>query len=303
MIKQLFTHPYTKPVIGALMFHVFIISLIIYSVYFYHVKKPSPIIMHVATTPSVVIKTDEFNKHAPLSHLVETHFGKFIKIEKSFNAGPNLTGFIVSIKTNPDEKSILYADKKGRFFFIGTLFNAKGVNKTLVASTKYLEDPLKKTIYENTQKLSGIVQGNPHAKHLITIIIDPNSSIFPLQYTNLAYDVATDDVGIKWVLLNYLKPDGPNTAGYILQATNPQQALAYNAQHYNKITQTGGYQRHEPIKSTTLSTLRAHWDFVQRFNLYALPMTIFATPNHYYVIKGFFMDELLENYVNSILNK
>lgn len=204
-------------------------------------------------------------------------------------------------------------------------------------------------IYEKVKNLHGILQGSPHAKHLITIIIDPNSAVFPIQHNNLTYDVEHENVAINWVLVNYLKPDGPNTAAAILQAKDPQQALQLNANFYNRFTQTGGFkdtsrnssfvrsrgevqpssavytQVHEQrrqastknsgknwisrgalnggrqIKALTMNTLRSNWDFVQRYSLYKLPVTIFATnKNKYYVVQGFMMDETLENYLEKI---
>ncbi len=41
-------------------------------------------------------------------------------------------------------------------------------------------------------------------------------------------------------------------------------------------------------------TLRDNWDFVQKYDLYKLPVTILKSNNHYYVIQGAIMDETLE---------
>ena len=99
-----------------------------------------------------------------------------------------------------------------------------------------------KKIYDEAQSLVGITQGNPKAPQAI-IIIDPNSNLFPGQWNDLAYDISQGVFSIKWVLVNYLKPTGPNVASDILQANNKIDALDYNAEHYNKKTQTGGYSK------------------------------------------------------------
>lgn len=64
------------------------------------------------------------------------HFGKVVTIDRSFKSIDNLRGFVVSFKNNPEEKSIVYADKSGKYFFIGAVFDQHGKNQTLAASSK-----------------------------------------------------------------------------------------------------------------------------------------------------------------------
>jgi hypothetical protein len=64
--------------------------------------------------------------------------------------------------------------------------------------------------------------------------------------------------------------------------------------HYNIKTQTGGYVKNLTMPKSVQDTLRDNWDFVQKYDLYKLPVTILKSNNHYYVIQGAIMDETLE---------
>jgi len=86
-----------------------------------------------------------------------------------------------------------------------------------------------------------------------------------------------------------------------LQAKNRVLALGYNAQHYNVSTQTGGYVKDLPLTKQTKRSLRKTWDFIQKYKLYNLPVTIFRTKKDIHVVRGFVMDEMLENYFGHII--
>ena len=157
----------------------------------------------------------------------------------------------------------------------------------------YITNPSAKKIYSEVQKLTGFEQGKPSAPQ-ITIIMDPNSNLFPEQWDQVAYDAAQGDFSVHWLLVNYLKPTGPNVAGYIMQAKNRIAALGYNATHYNASTQTGGYVKSVKISKKTKQILADNWDFIQKHNLYKMPVTIFKHNKRYYVLQGVVSNEALE---------
>lgn len=234
----------------------------------------------------------------PTEQWLTQHYGKAITILNSFNAGPNLRGYVVSLKANPQAHSIIYSVNQGQYFLVGTLIDRHGKNISLLNAHHYIASPKAKAIYTAAQQLSGVKQGLSTAPQ-VTVIIDPNSNVFPEQWHEFGYDAAQGEFSVKWVLVNYLKPMGPNTAASILQAKDPLAALGQNAKYYNQQTQTGGFSHAAAPSKQTIATLRKNWSFVQKFNLYQLPITVVKHHDKYYVIHGVAIDETLENIFSS----
>lgn len=282
-----------KQYFWAIVLAVVVNTLIIVGIvqlHFTHKTKPAPLEVDLKT----VVKTlKQKPTQVTTINWLKSHYGQTLNIDKTFKAGKNLTGFVVSLKTDPTDQSIIYSINHGQYYLMGTIIDRKGHNLSEKDVQDHLNNHLNKTIYEAAQKLSGIIQGKTAAPQA-TIIIDPNSNLFPGQWNDLNYDVSQGMFKIKWVLVNYLKPMGPNVANDILQAANPLQALAYNADHYDSSSQTGGYVKNLTLSKTTQQTLRNNWAFIQKYNLYKLPVTILQNGRHYYVIQGQVMDETLE---------
>jgi hypothetical protein len=225
------------------------------------------------------------------------HYGDAININKSFSVGKDLDGYVVNLKSNPDVNSIIYSVNHGEYYVMGSVINNSGANISAVNAAKYISSAEEQAIYYDAQKLPGIIEGNPKAPQAI-VVIDPNSNVFPILWRTFLTDTKENVFSIRWVLINYIKPMGPNVAANILQAKDKFAALAYNADHYNAKTQTGGYAADAAIAPAVLDRLRANWSFVQRYNLYQLPITTAKSGDKYYVFQGTIMDETLEAIFN-----
>ncbi|MEM1244430.1 MAG: hypothetical protein AAGG80_06405, partial [Pseudomonadota bacterium] len=195
-------------------------------------------------------------------HWLQQHYGKAIAIKRAFKAGQHLKGYVVSLKSNPQERSIIYSINGGKYYFMGTIIDNQGKNISQANAHKYITSIINKSIYQAAVKLPGIVHGRKKAPQAI-IIIDPNSNLFPQQWNGLNYDIAQGMFSVKWVLVNYLKPMGPDIASDILQSKDPIAAMDYNANHYNAETQTGGYVKNLSVPYHIKNILRNNWNFVQ----------------------------------------
>lgn len=288
-----------KQYIGPFIFALVINVLIIVAILHVHLqqhnhpsKKSSIVTINLNQLVHSLNQTHSALNTSPTTWL-KKHYGKAVSIAHSFKAGKHLTGYVVSLKSNPKEHSIIYSVNQGEYFFIGTVIDKHGRNLSLFNTHHYISKALNKSIFNEAKSLPGIIQGKKSAPQAI-IIIDPNSNLFPQQWNELAYDTAHDLFSVKWVLVNYLKPMGPNIAGNILQAKHKISAMNYNALHYNKNTQTGGYVKSIALSKQIKETLTNNWNFVQKYNLYQLPVTILKSNQNYYVIQGAVMDETLE---------
>ena len=290
---------YIGPFIFALVINILIIIAILHIHLHLHLhhhnnprKQPSIVTINLQQLMHSLNQAHSASNTSPTTWL-KNHYGKAVSIVHSFKAGKHLKGYVVSLKSNPKERSIIYSVNQGEYFFIGTVIDKDGKNLSLFNTHHYISKPLNKNIFNEAKNLPGIIQGKESTPQAI-IIIDPNSNLFPQQWNELAYDITHNLFSVKWVLVNYLKPMGANIAGNILQAKNRISAMNYNAAHYNKNTQTGGYVKNVVLSKQTKETLINNWDFVQKYNLYQLPVTILKSNKNYYVIQGAVMDETLE---------
>ena len=286
---------YIGPFIFALAINIVIVIMILH-IHFYHQHHPNkPPLTETVNLNQLVHSSNQAHvaSHLSSDKWLKKHYGKAVSIIQSFKAGKHLKGYVIRLKSNPKERSIIYSVNQGEYFFMGTVIDKQGKNLSLANSQHYISTPLNKSIFNASQNLPGILQGKKSAPQA-TIIIDPNSNLFVQQWNEVAYDVAQGVFSIKWILVNYLKPMGPNVAGNILQSKDKIKAMQDNALHYNKKTQTGGYVKNIALNQQTKQTLRNNWNFVQKYNLYKLPVTILKSNKHYYVIQGAIMDETLE---------
>lgn len=286
-----------------------------------HLVKQLPT-THLSTHPPQQLTPQQ------LRHLVALRYAKSLHIGQAFHAYQGVTGFVVNPLSAPEAKSILYANNQGHYFFIGNLLSASGENLSLAQSQHYIHDPQQGRIAAQLQKLPGIIQGNPAAAHLLTIVIDPNSPLFSLQYNNLSSEIsdascpANKAFAIKWILLDYLKPLGPHTAEIILAAKNPAGALANWAQRQHKhLTPTTNHILQHTTQSeanliaankqayndsqsihAAQQQLRTNWNSMQQLQLFSFPLSIFKTTQHAYVVQGFVMDEILEKVIPQMKN-
>tara|TARA_R110000868_G_scaffold410505_4_gene698807 strand:+ start:39302 stop:40132 length:831 start_codon:yes stop_codon:yes gene_type:complete len=235
--------------------------------------------------------------------LVEQQTKHLIVIDKEFPAIANLEGFLVHFKDSPDNQAIIYADKQGRYLIMGHIIDNKGMNITMKETSQMIRSPQNIKAYQDAQHLHWILQGTTKAKHVITVIVDPNNPLFPKQYKMLETDVANGEIAVRWVIVNYLKPFGAKTAAAILQAPDPAKALAQAANHYDVKTQSAGIKASMAVKPSTQQQLDSNWNFMQKYKLNSTPISIFKLKNgRVYLVKGLLMDEMLEGVIEDSEN-
>lgn len=259
------------------------------------------IILALAVCGFYVYKHKQADENSAALALVLKQTRGTVVVEREFPAMANLVGFLVHFKNSPTNQAIIYADKRGRYLLMGDIINAKGNNITVEATQKLIHDPLIDEAYYNLKDTHSIYQGKPDAKHLISILIDPNSSLFPLQYQNLITYIDKGDLAVRWILVSYLKPYNDTRAAAILQSKNPVAALALNAKNYNYNSETGGVAPIKHVKAKTKKELVDNWNFMQKYKFSATPVIFMKTDTgKIYVMGGFLMDEMLGNVIKSV---
>jgi hypothetical protein len=129
-------------------------------------------------------------------------------------------------------------------------------------------------------------------------MIDPNAPLFSVLYKNFLVDERDSALQLRWVLVNYLKPMGPNLAGWILQAKDPARCLALVA---DKSPDAWANQVVPALNQVTVMQLRHNWNFMQSYHLIPGPVVAFRTTSQVYVMHGFVDPESFDNLLPSIM--
>jgi hypothetical protein len=251
-----------------------------------------------ALNASLVSNSSTDLNDTAMDAIVSHAFGNRVVIQKKFIAPGHLNGLVLALKDTPTEQFVAYFDPLQKLLYLGQVIDANGKNTTLEATQNYLIDANKSSILKAFQAIPAVVMGAKQAKHTITIVIDPNSVFFRTLYQNFYMDQDLYDLQIRWILVNYLKPMGPNLAGWILSAKDPAKRLAIIADA--PLSQWSDLKV-PSLSSSIIDTLRDHWNLMQSYHLVPGPVTLFKTKDHDYVIQGLVDTESFEQLLPDIL--
>jgi hypothetical protein len=288
---------FVVPILLSVLVNVCILSLVLF---FHQKQKRLPdaergvVNVQIGSFKKKIIRN---NAHVSAVQWIHQHYHNMLHVDATFTVSKDVTGYVVSMKSDPSAKTIIYSLLHGKFYFIGSLLGHSGKNISIRYDKKFIADPESAAIYHQSKILKGVIQGDPKSP-LITIIIDPSDPLFVTVWKNLSDDIARHVFAVNWVLVNYLNPEGPNIAGLVLQSRNPVNVLNNIANHRN-----GFIKSHSGVSTITMnprvvSELKKNWDFVNAFKLSSFPVTILSKHHKYYVFHGFIMDETLEMILN-----
>jgi hypothetical protein len=278
-------------VLNLLFFGVIAWSFYNYRVHQKHLAQPQPVTsVHVQVLTSPTLNTNS------ASYAVAHTFAGKAQILRTFKAPGKLQGLVLTLKQAPHQQFIAYFEPGSKLLLLGQVINHHGINTTIAASQKYLEAPQSVAIEKQLRALPAVLTGVTKPTHRITVIVDPNAPLFRNLYDNYAED-AQDGLQVRWVLVNYLKPMGPNLAAWVLQSPQPSKRLALIASKPLAHWQT---LQIPPLSQAIKQQLRNNWNLMQENHLVPGPITAFKTSKHVYILHGLVDPESFESLLPSI---
>ena len=144
-----------------------------------------------------------------------------------------------------------------------------------------------KQFWKESMALPGVDTGPASSDERMLIYFDPNCPMCARQWQLLKPYLQT--VRIHWIPFAYFNTSSTRMAAGILAAKDPAAALAFNEDHYNFQTQTGGFLAPQNVPEWALQKVRSIRDypFVKQ-NIQATPTTGLALQGgrRYFVILG-----------------
>ncbi len=136
-----------------------------------------------------------------------------------------------------------------------TLFlRAEKSSPPLPPSLKKMANTVLKTFFVQAWALPGINTGPADSKKRMVIVFDANCPMCARQWKTLTPYLS--QIRIHWVPVAMFSATSAKLGGALLAAHNPAAALAYNEEHYNFKTDTGGYLAPEHLPARYVKEVR-----------------------------------------------
>ena len=122
--------------------------------------------------------------------------------------------------------------------------------------SKTAEMAVLKNFWDRAMKIPGINTGPANSKKRLVIVFDANCPMCARQWAILRPYLSV--LRIHWVPIAFIAPSSARIGGALLGAHHPAAALAYNENHYDFTTQTGGYLAPEHVPRKYLNEVKSN---------------------------------------------
>ena len=138
------------------------------------------------------------------------------KVDDSFPAINDMSGYIISAKQGPGQPMIVYVANDASYALFGNIVSADGTNLSQQYTQKYITSKMAIKAYQDIHKVHYITQGKDSAPHKMYIIMDPNCSYCHLLYMDLNKYVKSGQLQIRWIPVGFLRPNSTGKSAAIL---------------------------------------------------------------------------------------
>lgn len=156
--------------------------------------------------------------------LMQTLVKGGMKVETAFEAGSQLTGWILS--AGPGQTLAAYSTPDNERVLVGQLMDAKGVNLTNLHMEQFAPKIDLAKLWPEVEKSAYVVEGanDKNAKATLYIFKDANCGYCHQVWSNLQPHMK--DVQVRWIPVAFLADDSKNKAAAIFDAKDPAKLIA-----------------------------------------------------------------------------
>ena len=162
-----------------------------------------------------------------------------------------MIGVVVSIRSKPDHKSIVWVTPDEQALLVGELVDAHGTDLNVGAAIDQgLHASPKRTLASAVMPASRSPL-TPGKGPVLTFFLDPNCIFCHKLYEAIMPRVAKDELRVRFIMVGIIKRDSPQRAAAILSAVDPLKALEQDETHFDPTVEEGGFPIAGIIPSTT----------------------------------------------------
>ncbi len=254
---------------------------------------------------AALISTTAFasNINGPAAQLVNKITQGRAKITKQFSSIGNLEGFVVAPSKGPGQKTIIYADKSGKYVIAGAVITANGENLSQVDFNKYVNSAVAPKIFTSAEKTNWVQVGKASAPHKAYILVEPNCIACHMLMKELKPMIDSGQLAVRLIIVAFMKPQSPGMAAAILQAKDPAKAFAADEKNFNVKTETGSIKPASDITAATKKKLQDNMAFMTKYRFVGTPVVSFKKADGSYgLVRGFLPGKAATDMVNSMSN-
>lgn len=175
-------------------------------------------------------------------HLIKDVYQNKV-IEKQFDTGLGVQGFILAPSDDQAEKQVVYTTKHGTAIIDGILKHPDPKTGTMVNMNQayqnfYQQDAKADKLLEKAGKSHYIQQGQSNAPHQLYAVIDPNCRYCHAFFNAIQPSIEKGDVAVRWILVGAVTKTSQAKAAAILSSNDPLDALKENETQFHE--ESGG---------------------------------------------------------------
>lgn len=190
-----------------------------------------------------------------------------IEVVKRFEAPGGLTGYVIQAG---GQSHVVYVTSDGEHLLTGVLLDSQGRNLTQEHMRAHAPEPDYAAAWQALEDARWVAVGAEDPKTVVYVLADPHC---PYCHAFWNASRAYWDAGLqaRWIMVSYLRPDGPAKAAAILDADDPAAALARHQEQFR----SGGIEPAASPDPATLRAVRANTELMRRFGITGTPAILF----------------------------
>lgn len=231
----------------------------------------------------VALMSSAFAATKTTPKILDTPLKQGMKVVNTFDAVNNMHGWVLQ---KEGKTVIAYTTADDKYMIVGALLDDTGKNLTASYADKYTPVPDYTALYKQLEKSAYFAEGakGKDVKSVMYAFLDPNcifchfawKSLQPYQKVGLQ---------VRWVPVGFLKADSAGKAAALLEAKNPDEAMAQNENGFVEATESGGIPAVAAISPATSKKLEANAQLMASFGFGGTPAVVYKDKSGKVVVK------------------
>lgn len=196
--------------------------------------------------------------------VLKTLEGQGLKIHGPLDAPGGLNAFAASAGT---QAMAIYIMPDSDYALIGTLIDTQGNPVVEEALRQVVSEPLEQGAWESLEAAGWVADGDPDAERIIYVFTDANCPFCNELWTSARPWVEAGKVQLRHVMVGMIRADSAAKAAAILEADDPEAALAFNEVNHAK----GGIEPLETISEKSKALLDSNVELMRQLGFGGTP--------------------------------
>lgn len=190
-----------------------------------------------------------------------------LTIHGPLDAPGGLNAFAASAGT---QAMVIYIMPNSDYALIGTLIDAQGNSVVEEELRQVVSKPLEQGAWESLEAAGWVADGDPDAERIVHVFTDANCPFCNELWTSARPWVEAGKVQLRHVMVGVIRADSTAKAAAILEADDPEAALAFNEVNHGE----GGIDPLDTISEKSKSQLDSNVELMWQLGFGGTPSLV-----------------------------